>query len=307
MADPVFGGLEEEKCKLRRAITIALDIEQQIKIFENGRGKIAQAVIPSSLVDIPEKEFINKYVYKWNEEKQKAESLGIEHAKKLMEEAGYLNGKDKNGEQLVLYYDVPGGRGVKSRRDWINKQLQPIGIKVEMRETDPNRWREKLKKGSFQFIDYGWFADYPDPENFAFLLYGPNGKAKFDGENYANYSSPKYDKLFKQMETMANGPERNKIINEMLDVSRHDAPWIFAYEPSSFAVSHSWLKNYKTRMIGGRVIKYLDIDVEERKEKLAKWNKTIAWPVYLVFAIAILLVFGSWYRLKLKNERGMKL
>ena len=307
MADPVFGGLEEEKCKLRQAITIALDVEQQIKIFHNGRGKIAQAVIPSSLVDIPEKEFLNPYIYKWNEEKQKAESLGIEHAKKLMQEAGYANGKDKDGNQLILNYDTVGGRGVKTKRDWINKQLNPIGVKVEMRETDNNRWKEKLSQGSFQFIDYGWFADYPDPENFAFLLYGPNGRAKFGGENYANYNSPEYDKLFKQMETMTSGPERNKIIKKMLDVSRREAPWIFAYEPSSFAVNHSWLKNYKTRMIGGRVFKYLDIDIKERKEKLAKWNKTIAWPVYLVFGLALLLIIGSWYRLKVKNAKGMNL
>ena len=53
---------------------------------------------------------------------------------------------------------------------------------------------------------WGWHADYPDPENFLFLLYGPNSKAKFDGENVSNYDNPEYNRLFDQMQNMDNSP-----------------------------------------------------------------------------------------------------
>ena len=175
----------------------------------------------------------------------------------------------------------------------MNKQLNPLGIQVELRGTDSNRWREKLLKGSYQFMDYGWYADYPDPENFMFLLYGPNSKAKNDGENYANYENPEFDKLFKQMETMPNSPERLQIIERMLEISRHDAPWIFAWEPTTFAVHHSWVKNYKSRFIGPGCLKYLDIDTAKRKASTREWNSSIEWPVYLVFIVFISLLIFS--------------
>jgi oligopeptide transport system substrate-binding protein len=47
-----------------------------------------------------------------------------------------------------------------------------------IRVTDYNRFQEKVREGTAQIFSWGWNADYPDPENFLFLLYGPNGKSK---------------------------------------------------------------------------------------------------------------------------------
>ena len=55
------------------------------------------------------------------------------------------------------------------------------------------------RKGKYQVFWLGWNADYPDAENFMFLLYSKAGKTKYDGENTSNYDSPVYDKLFEQM------------------------------------------------------------------------------------------------------------
>ena len=83
---------------------------------------------------------------------------------------------------------------------------------MNTRGTDANRWISKLEKGNFQFIYYGWYADYPDPENFLALLYGPNGKVVHHGENYVNYDNPEYNQLFKKIEVMQNSPERASLI-----------------------------------------------------------------------------------------------
>ncbi len=52
-----------------------------------------------------------------------------------------------------------------------------------------------MLKGTAQIFQWGWNADYPDPENFLFLLYGPNGKVGQNGENAANYDNPEFDRL----------------------------------------------------------------------------------------------------------------
>jgi oligopeptide transport system substrate-binding protein len=51
-----------------------------------------------------------------------------------------------------------------------------------IRATDYNRFREKMREGTGQMFFWGWNADYPDPENFLFLLYGPNGKVEAGGK-----------------------------------------------------------------------------------------------------------------------------
>jgi ABC-type oligopeptide transport system substrate-binding subunit len=40
-----------------------------------------------------------------------------------------------------------------------------------------------VRKGKHQVFWGGWLADYPDAENFLFLLYGPNSQDQVDGEN----------------------------------------------------------------------------------------------------------------------------
>jgi ABC-type transport system substrate-binding protein len=97
----------------------------------------------------------------------------IADAKKLLGAEGYPDGRDaQTGKPLVLYLDtVARGPGDKARLDWWRKQFAHLSIQLEVRETDWNRFREKLRKGSEQIFILGWNADYPDPENFMFLLY----------------------------------------------------------------------------------------------------------------------------------------
>ena len=140
-----------------------------------------------------------------------------------MVEAGYPDGIDpKTGKALILNCDVNtrGDPGSQSKLNWIRRQFAKIGIQLNIRATQYNRFREKVRTGNAQMFFWGWLADYPDPENFLFLLYGPNGKVKYGGENAANYSNPEYDKLFTKMKNMPNGPERQAIIRQMLEILR---------------------------------------------------------------------------------------
>ena len=86
--------------------------------------------------------------------------------------AGYENGVNINtGEPLTLYFDtVSSGPGSKVMLNWYRKQFSKLGIDLVVRATDYNRFQEKVRKGTVQIFSWGWNADYPDPENFFFLL-----------------------------------------------------------------------------------------------------------------------------------------
>ena len=160
-----------------------------------------------------------------------------------------------------------------------------------VRSTDYNRFQEKLIKGNAQLFYFGWNADYPDPENFLFLLHGPQSKVKSQGENAANYSSPVFDKLFEQMRTMDNGPERQRVIDQIMVQIRHDAPWVWGFHPKDFALYHAWVFNRKPLRVGNNTLKYQRIDTGMREQKRQEWNWPSPWPIaLLVLALAIAVI-----------------
>lgn len=285
MLDPLVGGDSEQARKLRQAISIAVDYEEYIAIFTNGRGVAAQGALPPGIFGYREGQpGINPVVYDWNNGKPQRKPIAA--AKQLMAEAGYPDGIDpKTGEALLLYFDTTAvGTDDRALMNWYRKQFEKLGIQLVIRGTDYNRFQEKMRSGAEQIFIWGWNADYPDPENFFFLLYGPNSKVRQGGENAGNYANPEFDKLFEEMRNIDNGPERLEIIARMQDIIRRDAPWLFGYYPKDFALFHAWYKNLKpARMIVNR-LKYNRIDPVLREQKRQQWNQAEFWPLWLIAA-----------------------
>jgi ABC-type transport system substrate-binding protein len=289
--DPVVGGPSERARKLRHAISIAFDVEEQITIFANGRGIPAQGPIAPEIFGYREgREGINPVVYDWVDGKPERKS--IEVARRLLAEAGYPDGRDaRTGQPLVIYFDtVVRGAGDKASFDWIRRQFEKLSIQLVIRDTDWNRFQDKIRKGDTQTFRLGWNADYPDPENFLFLLHGPQSRAKSQGENAANYSNPQFDALFEKMKNMPNSPERQKILDRMVDIARADAPWIWGVHPKKYSLRHSWIANDKPNTMARNNMKYLRIDPQKRAELRAAWNRPVLWPLGII--VAVLVVFS---------------
>jgi ABC-type transport system substrate-binding protein len=282
MLDSLVGGTSEQARKLRQAIAIALDYEEFISIFMNGRGVAAQGVLPPGIYGFAEnKEGINPYVYDWQD--GKVQRKNINAARQLLAEAGYENGIDpKTKESLLLYFDTTSSSiDDRPRLNWYRKQFEKLGIKLVIRATDYNRFQEKMRTGNAQLFVWGWNADYPDPENFFFLLYGGNSKVKTGGENAANYQNPEFDRLFEQMRNMENSQQRYQIIQQLQDIVRRDAPWVFGFHPKNFSLFHSWYRNLKPNLMANNQLKYTRIDTAARAKKRAEWNQPIFWPILI--------------------------
>ncbi|VEB35584.1 bacterial extracellular solute-binding protein [Legionella sainthelensi] len=292
MLDNVVGGVSERARKLRQAISIAVNYDEEIAIFYNGRGFAAQGPIPPGIFGYKEgKEGINSYIYQW--ENDEAIRRPIHDAKQLMIEAGYPGGIDpKTGNPLILHYDVTssGGPEDKSLFDWTRKQFAKIGIDLNVRATLYNRFQEKMRTGETQIFSWGWVADYPDPENFLFQLYGGNGKVKFGGENAANYENSEFDRLFNLMKNRENDSQRQQLIDAMVNIVRHDAPWIWGINPEEFVLSQSWVSHVKPNAMTYGTLKYTAINVAKRNALRQAWNQPIFWPLGLLFLLLLILI-----------------
>ncbi len=304
MADPVIGGDSERARLLRQAISIAVDFDEYISIFNNGRGIAAQGPIPPGIFGSHKgRQGINPLVYQWKDGRLKRR--GLDQARALMARAGYPGGRDsKSGKPLILYYDTTStGPDGKARLNWMRKQFAKLGIQLVIRSSDYNRFQEKMRKGTGQIFMWGWNADYPDPENFLFLLYGPNGKMEFGGENASNYRNAQFDALFDRMKNMDNGPERQQIIDRMVEILRRDAPWVWGFHPKAFSLFHSWYRNVKPNLMANNTLKYKRVDAALRERKRAEWNPPVLWPLWGALLLLVVTILPA-VRLYRERERS---
>ncbi len=67
---------------------------------------------------------------------------------------------------------------------------QNLGVEVEVRQLEPERFLYHLKAEKDEMFLMGWVADYPHPQNFLEILFRTGGES-----NYSDYSNPEVDAL----------------------------------------------------------------------------------------------------------------
>ena len=290
--------------KLRQALSIVFNWEDYVAIFENGQAQVAYGPVPPGVLGYQAPPAgINPVVYDLEDGKPVRKSLDV--ARRLLAEAGYPDGRDaQTGAPLVLHFDAMSGAGGSSPTlDWMRRQFAQIGVQLDIRATDYNRFQEKMARGVAQMYMWGWVADYPDAENFLFLLYGPNVKAEKGGENASNYVNAEYDALFEKMRDEPDGPEKEAIIARMTTILQNDAPWMFGIYPKSGGAFQQWVGNAKPTQMVRNTLQYMKIDAALRTEKIEQWNKPVWWPLGLLVLLLGLAVWPAWRAMRRQDRQ----
>lgn len=291
--DPVVGKgdtpeQQVKNRKLRQALSIAIDWDEYNRIFPKAAGEVAHGPLPGGVFGSRHgtQAGMNPVTHRWVNGAPVRRS--VDEAKQLLREAGYPDGRNaRNGKPLVLYYDYgrPASPESKPMLDWMTKQFAKLGIQLEVRATDYNQFQDKIRRGKHQMFTWGWLADYPDAENFLFLLYGPGAKSVHDGENAANYQNPEYDKLYSQLRFMDDGPAKQAVIDQMVRILQNDAAWSWGYFPYASGAYHRWVLNGKPSIMVRDQAQYYRLDTADRVRSLHEWNRPVYWPLLLLGAL----------------------
>lgn len=238
--------LFKNNMKLRQAMSLAYNIEEVNSLFYNNRGIKAETMIPPGIAGY-DPSYKNPFrIY------------DIDKAKALLVEAGY-----PNGEGLpIIEYETIASTESRQMAEYFVKSMEKIGVKIKV---NTNTWPELVKKTDkkqAQMFGMAWGADYPDAENFLQLLYSGNVSP---GSNSSNYSNPEFDKLFEKARQMQHSPERTALYSQLSQMAAEEIPWIFGIHRSTYALSHSWLLNYKYSDLDHCAVKYYDIDLQKKK------------------------------------------
>lgn len=234
--------------RVRQAISLALDDKESIQIFYNGMATSAQTPIPPG-VNGYDPEFKNPY-----------RTGDIEKARKLLADAGFPGGKGFP----ALPYDTVSSATSRQMADYAAKQLDKIGIKMNVVSSTWPQLLERVQNRQTQLWGIAWGADYPDAENFLQLFYGPN--AQPGGMNGSYYQNKEFDRLFEKARVLPDSPVRTDMYKKLGRMVADDAPVVMGLHRIAVALRQPWIKNAKHDEFAFNRSKYLKIDLEAKKK-----------------------------------------
>jgi ABC-type transport system substrate-binding protein len=254
MEDPVVGGYTPERVALRRAVGLAYNVPEEIRVIRQGQAMPANQVVPPTVTG-------------HNASLPTKGTFDPAGARALLDRFGY---KDRDGDG---FRELPDGRpltlslasapsAIERQFDelWV-RSMKDVGLRIEFRK---EKWPDLLKAGrlgQLQMFTLGNINTTPEGFGFLGLLYGPHSGFS----NLARFKLPDYDRLYEQARAMPPGAERDAVMQKMGALVSAYAPWnvtVFRYEN---VLVHPWVVGYKYNGYNQHPWAYFDVDVEKRR------------------------------------------
>jgi ABC-type transport system substrate-binding protein len=254
MEDPVFGGYTKEKIALRRAIIMAYDTQEEIKIIRKTQAIALNMPIPPGVVG--------------NDPKYRGI---LQHdpalANKLLDYFGYKKGTDgyrtlPDGSPLVVVLTSEPQAISREYDELWKKSLDGIGVRFD---TKKSAFSDNIKAAEACHVTMwgsAWHSDYPDGENFMQLFYGPNTHQS----NHACYRSAAFDKFYSDMSKMPNSPERDRLFEMMSRQMEVDSVIKLGSARYRNVLIYPQVKGFRWHPIVTGIYELLDIDNSARRQ-----------------------------------------
>lgn len=133
---------------------------------------------------------------------------------------------------------------------------QNLGVKIKIENLDYNFYYQQIFSGNHgQIFDGGWCADYPDPENFADILFHTGSK-----QNQGGYSNPDLDVILEQARVEQDVTKRISLYQQAEQMIVNDAPVLFATHSLSFQLVKPYVKGFVFTPISIPLERYMWIE-----------------------------------------------
>ncbi|HVE90549.1 MAG TPA: ABC transporter substrate-binding protein [Burkholderiaceae bacterium] len=259
MEHALVGGYGPEKVALRRAVSLAYSIDNEIRLVRKNQSMPSQSPV-SPLTAGYDPAF-----------KSEMSEYNPARAKALLDAFGYI---DRDGDG---WRDLPDGRPMTiemaTQPDPFTRALDEIwqksmaAVNINM-QFKPAKWPENLKNsraGKLMMWRVGWVATQPDGDVFLALGNSQNiGQA-----NHSRFNLPEYNKLYALQRTLPDGPERDALFLQAKKLFVAYAPYKFVGHRIETAIFHPWVVGYRRHSFMRAMWKYIDIDNDMKGERSA--------------------------------------
>jgi len=251
MDDPVVGGYTKDKVALRRAIGMAYNVEEEVRVLRQGQGMPATQVIPPNVTGHDPN--FSGHV--------KFDPAG---AKALLDKFGYVD-RDKDGwrdlpdgKPLVLKMGTSPSALDRQYNELWQRNLNAVGIRIEFVNQKFADLLKMARAGQLQMWALGNISATPEGYQFLALLYGG-----FSGlSNLGRFKQPDFDRVYDLSRSLPDSPERTKYFREMSQIVSAYSPWMLnAFRIENIAV-YPWVTAFKYNPFQNHPWLYYDIDLK---------------------------------------------
>jgi ABC-type transport system substrate-binding protein len=259
MEDPVVGGYSADKVALRRAISLGVDLDQEIRLVRRNQAIAAQSPIGPEV-----------WGYDPNFRSEMSE-FDRAKAKALLDLYGYVDRdgdgwrEQPDGSPLQLEYATQTDQQSRQLVELWQKNMDALGIRIVFRFA---KWPEQLKAaraGKLMMWGVGWSATAPDGDTFLALGYGPNRAQS----NLARFNLPAFNRLYEQQRLLPDGAERAAAMAEAKRLMIAYMPYKIHVHRYFTDMSHPWVVGTRRNIFVRDFWKYVDIDPDGRETSAA--------------------------------------
>jgi ABC-type transport system substrate-binding protein len=254
MEDAIVGGYTNDKIALRRAISMAYNVNDEIHVIRLDQALPATQPIPPNVVG-HDPDFKGNVAY------------DVAGAKALLDKFGYI---DRDGDG---WRDMPDGKPLKlmlaSDPSAIYRQfdelwkrsMDAVGIRIEFtKQKFPDTLKQALA-GQLQMWGLANTLTNDAATSILDLLYGPHKGMS----NLGRFDLPEFNALYDKAKQMPNGPERVQIFRRMSQLVTAYAPWVMTTYRIENVVVQPWVLGYKYNSFDQHPWMYYDLDLDKRR------------------------------------------
>jgi ABC-type transport system substrate-binding protein len=250
MTHPVTGGYTPDKVALRRAIGLAINNDEEVRLPRRGQAVVAQGfVMPNTTLYDP----------KFRSEMGTHDRA---RAMALLDMFGYVD-KDgdgwrdmPDGKPLLLEYDTLSRADYRELDEIVKKNLTAVGLKINYRI---GQWPEQLRasrSGKLMMWGFGNSATTPDSGSVLALGYSKSAGQ----QNHARFSNAQFDALYEKQSVMPDGPERRAVINEAQRILIAYMPYKVKVHRIATDMWQPWVSGYKRHPFRRDFWQFIDVD-----------------------------------------------
>lgn len=229
--------------KVRRALALAIDRKAIVEKITKGGQVPALAFVPPGIIQAG-KDFRS-------EKRGYFKDNDVETAKKLLEEAGYKNGK--NFPKLTILYNT--SESHKMIAEAIQEMWRKnLGIEVNLKNQEWKVYLNTLQKLDYQIARAGWVGDYIDPMTFLDMW------VTGGGNNQTGWGNREYDSLIKQAKKTKDLKKRLEIMHKCENILMEEMPVIPIYFYTDLFLCRDYVKNVIKSPLGFVDFKYAYVE-----------------------------------------------
>jgi len=253
MLDAVVGGYAPAQVALRRAVALAYDSEEELRLLRHGQGILAQSTVAP---------FTSGYASDYRSEMSEH---SIARANALLDVYGYLDRdgdgwrERPDGTPLLLRLSAISNQTQRRQNELWRKQLAKVGLRIDF---DLATWGDLLKRGrtaSLMMWGYSWAATTPDGGFFLGIGYSGNANETND----ARFSLPAFDRLFERQQVLPDGPERDAVMREAKNLLVAHMPYKVRMHTITSDLLHPWVRGYWRHPFGRDTWLYSGVDLDQ--------------------------------------------